>query len=163
MLDYIRITQTKPARTKSEDTRMSEIVVDAKDLIVGRFCTYVAKQALLGHKVYVVNCESAVLSGTMKDVKGKWLHRMEMGQPQKGPYVPRLPDRFVRRTIRGMLPYKHNRGKLAFGRVMCYLGIPDELLSKETTTVVGAECSKLPNLKYVRIGELCKQIGKYNA
>ncbi|MFQ5620645.1 MAG: 50S ribosomal protein L13 [Candidatus Nanoarchaeia archaeon] len=140
-----------------------EIVIDAKDLIVGRFCTHVAKQALLGHKVHVVNCEQAILSGTKKDIMKKLLHRIGMGQPQQGPYVPRMPDRFVRRTIRGMLPYKQPRGKHAFKRVMCHVGVPDDLSGKETGTVEKAKFNKLPNLKYVKIGDLCNEIGGYNA
>lgn len=141
---------------------MSEYVIDAKDLIVGRMATKVAKAALLGDKIHVVNADLAVLSGRKEVLLKKWKHRMDMGQPQQGPYVQRRPDRFVRRAIRGMLPYKQPKGKEAFGRVMCYIGVPPEFEGKEMKTVEGAHLKKLPNLKYLTIKQLCQEIGGFN-
>src|SRR3989338_9925934 len=56
--------------------------------------------------------------------------RRDRGDPHHGPYHSRLPDRIVRRTIRGMLPYKQERGKKAFARIMCYIGTPKEIEGK---------------------------------
>jgi len=138
-----------------------EYIIDAKDLIVGRMASKIAKQALLGDKIHVVNAELAVLSGKKEVILKKWQHRMEMGQPQQGPYVQRRPDRFLRRTIRGMLPYKQAKGKEAFERVMCYIGVPPEFEGKDFSTVEGAHLRKLPNLRYMNIQQLCQEIGGY--
>lgn len=46
-------------------------------------------------------------------------------------YFPRRPDHIVKRTIRGMLPYKRERGADAFRRVKVYVGVPDELADSE--------------------------------
>ena len=39
------------------------MILDATNLILGRMATAVAKKALLGEKIDIVNCENAVISG----------------------------------------------------------------------------------------------------
>ena len=140
------------------------VVVDAKDLIVGRMATYVAKMALLGDKVDVVNCEKAVITGSKPQVFSRFKQKRDMGIPLKGPYFHRSPDRLVRRIIRGMLPYKQPRGRDAFKRVMCYVGFPERLKQKDEKplTFESANVSKVPNFKYVRISEISKFLGSKN-
>jgi len=77
------------------------IIVDASDMIVGRLCTYIAKQALLGQEVRVVNSEKAVISGRKENTFNDFLHRVQMGTPRKGPFIQRMPDRILRRVVRG--------------------------------------------------------------
>src|SRR4030042_3500372 len=100
------------------------IVIDASNLILGRMANFAAKQALLGNEVKIINCEKAVISGKRENVFDEFLNRRERGTPRKGPFIHRMPDKIVRRTIRGMLPWKKSRGKEAYRRVMCYYGIP---------------------------------------
>ncbi len=85
-----------------------------------------------------------------------------MGQPQKGPFVKRRPDMFVRRAIRGMLPYKQTKGRDAFERIKCYLGVPENLKEKKIQTIEKANMNKILVLKYMTIGNLCKEIGKWS-
>lgn len=135
------------------------MIINAENLILGRTATVVAKKALLGEKIDIVNCEKAVITGTKSVTLKKYLTRRHRGQPPKGPFIPRRPDMFVRRAIRGMLPYKQEKGEKAYKRVMCYLGIPDEFKDKKLETIQNANISKVPNLKYMSVEELCKQIG----
>jgi large subunit ribosomal protein L13 len=135
------------------------MILDATDLIVGRFATVVAKKALMGEEVAVVNSELAVVSGSRTNVLDSYKTKRARGAPLLGPYFPRRPDMVVRRMIRGMLPHKQPKGKAAFGRVMCYIGVPSQFAGKKLETVKEAQVSKLPNLKYIRIGEICKQLG----
>jgi len=133
------------------------MIINASDMILGRLASYVAKQALLGEKVDIVNCEKAVLTGNRKSVLADYKRRNERGsRPTKGPFMPKMPDRFVRRCIRGMLPYKQEKGIKAFKRVMCYIEIPDEFKDKQIETIDDFNVSKVPSLKYVYIGEICK-------
>ena len=37
----------------------------------------------------------------------------------------------MKRTIRGMLPYKRPRGVDAMKRIKCYVGVPMQLVGKE--------------------------------
>ncbi|MBW2969623.1 50S ribosomal protein L13 [Candidatus Woesearchaeota archaeon] len=138
---------------------MAEINIDATNAIVGRLATYVAKQALLGNSVNIFNCESAVISGKFSFVRHKWYLRFfDLGRPEKGPFRSRMPDRFVRRSIRGMLDYKHERGRSAFERVMCYIGVPEKFKDKKLIKV-SKEAKSLPSHYYVKVGDLCKSLG----
>jgi large subunit ribosomal protein L13 len=135
------------------------MILDATDLIVGRFATVLAKRALMGEEIIVVNSEKAVISGSRTNVVGKYRNWTQRGAPLQGPYFPRRPDMIVRRMIRGMLPHKQPKGKDAYKRVMCYIGIPEAYKDKKFETVKEAQVSMLPNLRYVTIGHISKQIG----
>ncbi len=134
------------------------ITIDATNMILGRLATYAAKQALLGEKITVINCENAVLSGSKAQIVDRYKNRISRGIPLKGPYFPRTPDRIVRRTIRGMLPYKKQRGQEAFDRIMCYIGTPANI-EGQAQTIKQADAAKLPTLKRVTVGEVAKIIG----
>src|SRR3989338_6160993 len=104
---------------------METLNLDASGAIIGRLCSYAAKQALLGKKINIYNCENAIISGSPAYVFERYHHLIEYtGQPFRGPYYPRLADRFVRRIVRGMLPHKQEKGRTAFARIMCYIGVP---------------------------------------
>ena len=135
-------------------------VIDVQNAIVGRFSTVVAKRALLGEKIDLVNCEKAIITGDKVNVYKKYKQRDDMGTPLKGPFFPKMPDRFVRRIIRGMLPYKQEKGKNAFKRVMCYIGIPENLKNEKLETIQQANISKSKTFKYTFIGDLCKHLKK---
>ena len=125
------------------------IIIDATNLILGRLASFAAKQLLAGETVRVINCEKAVISGRKENVFEEYLHRMERGAIRKGPFLIRMPDKIVRRTIRGMLPWKKAKGKELFRKVYCYVGVPEELKDKKAVTVESANVSKLPTLRYV--------------
>lgn len=134
-------------------------VVDANDLILGRLATVVAKRALLGESIDVVNCEKAVITGNRKTILDKYHAKRSRGIPSKGPFFPRRSDMLVRRTIRGMLPYKRPKGRDAFRRVKCHLGLPKEFEGKQIETFEEASISKLTTLKYVKLDNLSKSLG----
>lgn len=135
------------------------IIIDATNLIIGRLAGYAAKEALLGKEVTVINSEKAVISGRKNDVLDEYLNRLHRGTPRKGPFVIRMPDRMMKRTIRGMLPFKKPTGKEAFKRIRCYVGVPEELKEKKAVTIESANLSKLPNLKYVSLYTISKRLG----
>jgi large subunit ribosomal protein L13 len=135
------------------------IIVDGKDLIVGRVATFVAKQALLGETVKIVNCEQMYVSGDRAFLVEDTHRRRMQGTWEKGPFFFRRPDRFVRRIVRGMVNHKTPRGTLAYKRVMCYIGHPEELKQHKAISIDGAHIKKIPNLKYVTVNELCKMMG----
>lgn len=134
-------------------------VIDAKDLILGRLATVVAKRALLGEKVDVVNCEEAIITGNKKTILKKYQERRKRGIPTKGPFFPRRADMLVRRTIRGMLPYKRPKGRDAFRRVKCHIGVPEELEKQKAEKIKEADMSKLMTLKYIKVKDLSKSMG----
>jgi large subunit ribosomal protein L13 len=134
------------------------MILDAKDQVLGRLASFAAKKALLGEDVNIVNCEKAIVTGSKFDILRKYNLRRGKGQPTKGPFFARRPDLFVRRTVRGMLPYKNYRGKKAYSKVKCHLGVP-EALSGKGVQPEKAHISKLQNLKYLYVDELCRLLG----
>ncbi len=134
------------------------IVIDADGLILGRMCSMIAKKLLTGEEVIVVNAEKAVLSGRRKS-KVKEAHVfLEVGKPVTGPFHYRRPDRILRRTVRGMLPFKQPKGKQAYKRLKVFLGLPDELRDQKTETFEEAQAKRL-TCPYFTLGEYAKEIG----
>ncbi|MBU0459243.1 MAG: 50S ribosomal protein L13 [Nanoarchaeota archaeon] len=134
-------------------------VYNGEGMLLGRLASLVAKDALLGEEVRVVNCEKIFISGkkvtTLTNEKTK---RRRKGYPLKSAKHTKLPDRIVRRSIRGMLPWKDARGREAFKRIMCYTDVPKELVGKEMIVVENASVNKLPILKSITIGDICKHL-----
>lgn len=135
------------------------MIIDANNLILGRLATVVAKKSLLGDKIDIVNCENAVVTGTREAVLETYKQKFNRGIPSKGPFIPKTPDRFVRRAVRGMLPYKKGKGRLAFKNVKCYIGVPNEFKDKKFSTVKEASVERNKNLRYVSVKEICKHLG----
>ncbi len=133
-------------------------VIDGKNLILGRMATEIAKRALLGEKIDVINCEEIIITGDKKEIITRYKQKVARGEPQKGPFFQKRPDKFVRRAIRGMIPYKQEKGILAFKRVMCYLGVPEELAEKKPESLDNAKITKGKILKYITVGNLCKNL-----
>jgi large subunit ribosomal protein L13 len=85
---------------------------------------------------------------------------LEVGKPVTGPFHYRRPDRILRRTVRGMLPFKQPKGKQAYKRLKVFIGTPDELKDQKTETFEEAQAKKL-TYSYFRLGEFAKEIGWY--
>lgn len=103
-------------------------IIDGKNAVLGRLASYVAKQLLRGEEIVIVNCEDVIITGSKKDIKENFEEkRRKVGSGQKGPKYPRTKDRIVKRVIRGMLPnHRKGRGKQAYKRVKCYVGVPKQ-------------------------------------
>ena len=135
------------------------IIYDATDLVLGRLAATAAKKAMLGEQVAVVNCEHAVISGSRANILKRYFHKRSRTTPAKGPFIPRMPDRFVRRAIRGMLPHRKSRGEDAFERIMCYIGVPKQFEGKQMETIKNANISERQLTRYTNVLEVCKQLG----
>lgn len=136
------------------------IIIDATDLILGRLASSAAKKALEGESVVIVNSEKAVVTGKKETVLSKYVRKRNMGGPLYGPFFPRVEDRFLKRTIRGMLPYKQEKGISAFRRVKCFVGIPEKYQGKKMETIESANVTKTHNLKYMTLKDICRFLGK---
>ncbi len=138
---------------------MTKMIIDANNLILGRLGTFVAKKALLGEKIDIVNCENVVVTGDKYDIFERYDKQLHRGTPAKGPFTRKMPDRFVKRAIRGMLPYKKGRGREAFKNIKCYIGVPDNLKDQKRDTIKDANVDKVQNFKYVKVIDICRHIG----
>jgi large subunit ribosomal protein L13 len=133
-------------------------VINAEGLILGRMASIIAKKLLNGEEIIIVNAEKAVLSGKRKSKIREAKEFLEVGSPKMGPFHYRRPDRIVRRTIRGMLPYKQPKGKQAYKRLKVFIGIPENLKNQKIETLSEAQAQKL-KCSYFRIEEFAKEIG----
>jgi large subunit ribosomal protein L13 len=135
------------------------MIVDATNLIAGRLGSLVAKKALLGEKIDIVNAEKAVISGKKQEVFEIYKRKVSMGTWAKGPHYIRSPERLLKRIIRDMLPYKKARGIAAYKNVMCWEGIPDQFKGKELVSFKEADVSRLSIANYISIRDISKHIG----
>ena len=131
-----------------------QIVIDAKDAVLGRTASYAAKQALLGNKIIIVNCNDALITGRRNLILGHYSHMRSRGKgAQKGPRVLRSPERLLKRTIRGMLEYTQKRGEDAFDRIICYNETPKEFEGAKKISL-----AKELKIKTVKLSEVAKII-----
>jgi len=133
----------------------ADVIVDARDCILGRVASNVAQTALDGQRVAVVNAEDAVITGSEEDVMGTFEKRTELGS-DRGPYYPKRPDMIFKRSIRGMLPYKKDRGREAFENVRVYVGNPYD---EDGEIIEGTSLDRLSNIKFLQLGEISENLG----
>ncbi|MDW7726102.1 MAG: 50S ribosomal protein L13 [Candidatus Methanoperedens sp.] len=133
-------------------------VIDANNLILGRMASAVAKRILEGEKINIVNAEKAIISGRKVATYDRYKQYADRGR-DFGPYFPKRPDQIVKRTIRGMIPYKRAGGKEAFKNLKVFIGIPGELSQQETSTIENANISRLSTINYTVLGEMSKKLG----
>lgn len=134
-------------------------IIDASNAVLGRLATHAAKSALQNEKVVILNCEKAIISGNKKQILAKYHHLRTIGGPFHGPFFPRTPERIVKRTIRGMLPYKQYRGKEALKRITCYIQVPEEYADKEAEEIESVSADRLKVGKMLKVGELSRLLG----
>ena len=107
----------------------------------------------------MINGEKFVTGGPPVNTVAYEMHRRtRKGHPMRSTTRPRLADRFVRRAIRGMLPWKKARGKEAYKRIMCHVGVPTELASVKAVVLAKQGSQKLPTLKHTTVGAVCKAL-----
>jgi large subunit ribosomal protein L13 len=139
------------------------VLINAEGLIVGRLASLVAKKLLEGEEINIINAEKAILSGSRVNSFAEYKQTYERGTREKGPYFPKRPDQILRRTVRGMLPYKTQRGKDAMARFQVYIGTPTEFSGQPSVTLEQASYNRLSSFKFMELGELSKLLGaKYS-
>ena len=141
---------------------------DATDKILGRFCSQIAKKALLGEYIVIINAKDAIISGNKRNIHENYLARLKIStatNPLKGPFHERRPDKFMRRVIKQMLPRKKIRGKEALKRVHVYISdIPDRFKIRyqnlEPKEILDASKQRLSYYNiYITLENLCQRIG----
>ncbi len=142
-------------------TKSKVTLVNAEGQIVGRMCSKIAKLLLNGEEVIILNAEKAVFSGKKKSKIAEAHLFLEVGAPRRGPFHYRRPDRYIRKTVRGMLPYKQPKGKSAYKRLQAFMGIPLEYKDQKMISFDDALSANLKGPHFT-LGELAKEIGWRN-
>jgi len=130
-------------------------IIDGKGAVLGRLASYVSKEALKGEDIIILNCEQVIITGNRKNIEENFRERRSrVGSSQKGPKHSASSERIVKRTIRGMLPeHRFGRGRKAFKKIKCYVGIPKEF--QESKTI---KAGKGKPFKFITIKEVSKWI-----
>lgn len=141
-------------------------IIDATDIIMGRMCSQLAKLAILGEYIVIINAKDAVISGRRNQILAKYVHlRRDIrnaSNPRRGPFHGSRPDTFLRQKIKFMLP-KNIRGRDAFKRVHVYIaGIPknkeNKYIHSEPIVVRNASAERLQH-KFITIADVCTNMG----
>ena len=141
-----------------QTTKNPVTLVNADGLILGRMASVVAKKLLNGEKVIIVNAEKAIISGRKRSKVAEAKEFLEVGAPQQGPYHYRRPDRIMRKTVRGMLPFKQPKGKAALKKLKVFISVPEDLKDQQPVSIKEAQAAKLSG-PYFTLAELAKEIG----
>ena len=126
-------------------------------MILGRLSSEVAQLLLAGEEVRIVNAEKVIVTGKREQVLNRYKEKREHGTARKGPYFPRMPDRLVKRTVRGMLPYEQAKGRNAWRRLKCYMGVPEEFEGEEIEVLEEAQPRSVT--PHVEVHEICRWLG----
>jgi large subunit ribosomal protein L13 len=129
--------------------------VDASGQVAGRLASSSAKHLLKGDRVFIVNAESAVITGDRVFTENLFKEKVEKGDPYHGPFYPKEPDMIIRRMIRCMLPFHTARGREAFRNLRVYKSLPSELKGK---SIERPPRRKL-GAKKIEVGELSIRLG----
>ncbi len=132
-------------------------VIDATGHVVGRLSSFVAKRLLEGEQIHIVNSEKAIITGDSERIYREYQEIRGIGSQRKGPFYPRRPDRILKRTVRGMLPYQKPRGRAALKRLKVYVGLPLEF-EKENLERIEKAC-EITTPHYIELSELSKRLG----
>lgn len=131
---------------------MAITIIDGKNAVLGRVASTTAKKLLAGDAVTIINAEDLLITGDPQRILEKYRERRARGSAHHGPFFPVKPDRIVRRTVRGMLPYKTTKGRAALKRLHIIVGNPDRIEGASVAT-------KRVTTNYIRIGKLAREMG----
>ncbi len=143
---------------KTQTINKRSVLVNADGLILGRMASKVAKHLLSGDEVTILNAEKAIISGKKKSKIAEAKEFLEVGAPDRGPFHYRRPDRIVKKTVRGMVPFKQPKGKNALKKLKVFMGIPKDFQNLEMITFEEAKSIKLKG-PHMTLAELAREIG----
>ncbi len=132
-------------------------VIDATGHVVGRLSSFVAKRLLDGEEIHIVNSEKAIITGDSDRIFREYQEMRDIGSQRKGPFYPKMPDRILKRTVRGMLPYQKPRGREALKRLRVHIGVPLELKKEELERIEKA--CEITTPHYMELSELSRKLG----
>ena len=138
-------------------------IYDGNSLISGRLAAKVAKDLINGEEVAVINAQGIVLSGKPSanvDRMQRKRRLTDKRNPENAEKFPRVPYMLFKKTVRGMLPKKSQRGRDALKNLKVYNGAPAEIDASNALRPQDAQKKGL--LKSMTLGNLCKAFG-YNS
>ncbi len=139
------------------------LIYDASGVVLGRLASVVAKKLLEGHTVEIINAEKAVISGKHRLIINEYQRKTKIktkSNPRRGPFYPKRADRIVKRTIRGMLPWKKTRGREAYKRLLVHLGTPKHIDTEKVQTPPNVRTDEDFRYRLITIGDISRRLRK---
>ena len=137
------------------------MIVNGEGCILGRLASVVSKALLEGEEVVVLNAEKIMITGNKDWAYARYKQRVDrksISNPRDlGPKYPHRPDDIFRRTVRGMLPIKKTKGRVAYKNLKAFVGVPNEYKDAEITAVPQAEIENVK--KSIELGEISRLLG----
>jgi len=132
-------------------------IIDGKDHILGRLSSVVAEKIMDGEEVVVLNARDIIVTGEKYRTFADYKNIDDLGKIRKGPYPPRRADLLMKRTVRGMIPFKKPKGREAYKRLKVYVGVPKEFEGVRPERIEDA--MSLNTSRYTTLGEVAKFLG----
>ena len=126
-------------------------IIDGKNTVLGRLASYVAKEAIKGEEMVVLNCKEIIVTGNKKNLQEEFqIRRGRFGHSQKGPKHSKVSEKIVKRAIRGMIPdHRQGRGKEIFKKIKCYNGVPKEFQDSKIINLQKNDKTKFITVKEI--------------
>ncbi|MEM3361881.1 MAG: 50S ribosomal protein L13 [Candidatus Anstonellaceae archaeon] len=134
-------------------------IYNAKGQIAGRLASKIAKELLEGEKIIVVNAQDLVISGSyFNNVEKLKIRRSltDKRNPEHNEKFPAVPYKLFKKMVRGMLPKKTSRSKVALKNLKVYDDIPQDI---DQSQIINPNLEKLSLLKYVTLKKICEAFG----
>jgi large subunit ribosomal protein L13 len=135
------------------------MIVDASGLVLGRLASVTATKLLAGEEIKIVNAEKAIITGRRENIYEEYFAARDRGHKERGPYFPRRPEMILKRTVRGMLPFRLKRGRDALSRLKVYIGVPSDLEGLAFEQPPAAKVKGAVSSNYIELGDLSKRLG----
>ncbi len=136
------------------------MIINAEGLVAGRLASRVAKEMINNKTVIIINAEKAIVVGKESAVLPKYKQRVDASvktNPHKGPKYDRVPEKMLRRMIKGMLPNRKKTAERIMKQLKVYNNVPKEINESEAQTIEGIKCNEKHAFMY--LGDLAKKIG----
>ena len=136
------------------------MIVDANGLVAGRLASKMAKKAINGEAVTIINAEKVILVGSKTAIMPKFQQRVDAAvksNPHYGPKYDRLPSKMLRRMIKGMLPNKSRTNERMIKLVTVFNTVPKDLDVSKAETIEEIKCNH--RNEYMYLGDVAKALG----
>lgn len=136
------------------------MIVNAEGMVAGRLASKVAKKAINGETITIINAEKAVIVGSQTAVMAKFQQRVDAAvksNPHYGPKYSRIPSRILRRMIKGMLPNKSRTAERLLKQITVFNTVPVNIDISEAEVIDGIKCNEKHD--YMTIREVALALG----
>ena len=136
------------------------MLVNAEGLVAGRMASKIAKRAINGETIIIVNAEKVILVGTRQAVMKKFQQRVDAAVKSNPLYEPkydRVPSKILQKMIRGMLPNKSRTRERLLKQIKIFNSVPEKIKLEEAEKMDEIKCNEKHD--FMTMEEVAKLLG----